>query len=63
MTLPVAFRRAFTDHGTVCVETGPGAVYYLPNGQDGAPRYDTQSVFERVKAAKQVNLEHWRKMA
>jgi hypothetical protein len=62
VTEPTAFRRAFTDHGTVCVETGPGEVWYLPNGQDGAPRYDCQVVFERVRAAKAVNLDRWRRM-
>ena len=56
------FRRAFVDHETLCVETGPGETWYLPNPLADGQRYDPALMLPRVVAEGAVNLARWRRM-
>jgi hypothetical protein len=58
----VSFRRVFIDHSNVCIELGPDNAYYLPNPTPEGRRYDPKKMMKNVIAAKQVDLERWRKM-
>jgi hypothetical protein len=49
-----AFRRLFREHDILCLEAGPGQLYWLPG------RYNVEEVFKRVKAAGRVDLSRWR---
>jgi hypothetical protein len=56
------FRRAFFDHGHLCVETRPGECWYLPNPLPDGQRYDPALMLPRVVAEGAVNLARWRRM-
>jgi hypothetical protein len=57
-----AFRRAFKADGCVCIETGDGTVYFLPNPVEETNRwYSVDSVFASVVARGTVDLRLWKK--
>jgi hypothetical protein len=62
------FRRAFIDHGAVCVEVSPGKIWYLPNPATAAdlrrgPRsYDPVKILKAIVTAGQINLELWKRI-
>lgn len=56
------FRRAFIDHGHVCVETEPGECWYLPNPTPEGRAYECREMLTAVIAAKRVNLQRWKRM-